>query len=172
MRQGGAVGLMVVCLGLLVTGCAGNDCGDSVGITTSLQSVDRWVQVTDLGAIPNAEGTSSVPMTTATITERGQAEPVSEEIRIHGDFTGPAADSLSQSDEVFLALERIDGKEMVSFVVTRTPFGEHSLPGLTCGQEEQLREQLGEKYDPVLDSLIGVTSDRQIEATLRPYGLG
>ena len=172
MRRSGVVGLMVACLGLLASGCAGDDCGDSVGIATTLASVDRWVQVTDVGAVPDVDGTSSVSMTVATVTERGQGAPVPAEVRIHSDFTGQVGKALSEGDDAFLGLQRIDGKEMVSFVVTRTPSGEHALPGLTCGQEEQLREQLGAEYDRVLDSLIGVTSERQVKAQLRSYGLG
>jgi hypothetical protein len=162
----------LACLGFFLSGCMSDDGCDGPGVTNSLASVDRWVQVSDVAAIPDVAGTSSVPMTTATVTESGQGKPVSGEIRIHSDFTGPVDDALADGYDAFLALERVQGKETVSFVVVRTPGGEHTLPGLVCGQEDLLREQLGADYDSVLDSLIGVTSAHQVRAELRAYGLG
>ena len=171
MRTSGAVGLMVAALALSLSGCAGDEC-DGAGVADMLGSVDRWVQVTDVGSVPDVDGTSAVSMTVATVAERGNGDPVSETISIHSDFTGPVDEALAEDSDTFLALQEISGKEMVSFVVTRTSGGEHALPGLTCGQEELLREQLEDEYDSVLESLIGVTSGPQVKTVLRPYGLG
>jgi hypothetical protein len=90
---------------------------------------------------------------------------------IHSDFVDGLKSALHAEEEVYVALARVTGEEMTSYVVVRDAEGEHHLPGIGCDRESFLRTQLGERYDSTMDMIIGMTSDRRIHEALAAGGI-
>jgi hypothetical protein len=148
--------LLLVPLLMTVIPACGQRCPDGPGVSNTLAAVDRWVRVIGMGSTPEALGTSPVEMEVAPLSKSEPAQRP-ETLWIHSDFTGAVRDALGERGDVYLALSRSEeGREEVSYVIVRTSDGTHHLPGVGC-DEGFLRTRLGDRYDAMMDSIIGMT---------------
>jgi hypothetical protein len=161
---------MLACL--LATGCSDTGCSDGPGIANTLAYVDRWVRVLAVEELSDAQGTRPASLSVATVTPNAEQPPSTEEISIHSSLSEEVSGRLYEGFDVFLALQQLGGRDEAIFVMARNAAAEHFLPGMTCGQESFLREQLGTEYNAVLDSVIGVSSERRVLKILEQHGVG
>jgi hypothetical protein len=140
-----------------------------------LATAERWVRVGSIAGRPASDGTHEVEMDVATITPDGEGPVHSEAVLIHSVFVDGLEAALDDGSDAFIALTQHPGQpndEIASYVLVRDADGAHHLPGLGCDAEDFLREQMGTRYDETLDSIIGVTSRRQIKQALLAQSVG
>jgi hypothetical protein len=140
-----------------------------------LATAERWVRVSSIAGCPAIEGTHEVEMDVVTITPDGEGPVHSEAVLIHSDFVDGLEAALDHGSDPFIALTQDPGrpnKEIASYVLVRDADGAHHLAGVGCDSEDFLPEQIGTHYDETLDSIIGVTSRRQIKQALLAQGVG
>jgi hypothetical protein len=162
-------------LAFLIPGCGQSACPDGPRISNTLATAERWVRVSSIAGRPASEGTHEVEMDVATITPDGEAPVQSEAVLIHSDFVDELEGALDDGSDAFIALTQHPGRpneEIASYVLVRDEDGAHHLPGIGCDSEDFLRERMGTHYDETLDSIIGVTSRKQIKQALLAQGLG
>lgn len=167
--------LVLAVLAFLIPGCGKTACPDGPGVSNTLATAERWVRVSSIAGRPASEGTQEVEMDVATITPDGDGPVHSEAVLIHGDFVDGLETALDDGSDTFIALTQYPGRpneEIASYVLVRDADGAHHLPGAGCDSEDFLREQMGTRYDQTLDSIIGVTSRKQIKQALLAQGVG
>ena len=133
-----------------------------------LASVDRWVRVTAVEGTIEGDGTKEVEMEVADVTPEREGASRRETVLIHSDFVGWLEEALEEGSDVYAAIDE-QGHEpdgITSYVLTRDSEGDHHFPGLGCSWEGLLRQQLDDRYNETIDSLIGVTSPAQIKGLL------
>lgn len=149
--------------------CGTDPCSEGPGFDNALASVERWVRVISLAETPSGDGTVKVAfrvVDVANATTEGPPHP--EAIAVHETFLPDIRDGLESDDDVYLMIASSDFvRPMVSTVMVRDTGGSHHFVGYCAFEGEQLlRQRLGDHYDAVLETLIGLTSRRDILSLL------
>lgn len=111
-------------------------------------------------------GTLHIDMDAASVDASHAEGPTrTRSIAIHSSFLSDIARELGTHGDVFLAMASEGPKQaQVAYVIIRDPDGSHHFPGECADRSEQaLRNDLGARYEPTIDAIIGTTGRARIE---------
>lgn len=100
-----------------------------------------------------------------------KTEPVTEEVAIHNSMLPGISWGLESGGHAYLALgsENLE-REMVLYALIKSPDSQHFFAGECQYQAltEPLLGLLGDRFDPVLDDIVGITDADEILAYVLP----